>query len=152
MIKDSNIDIEDIIYLWHESFGDTAEDIIYFINNAKHAKCVMCYHSNKAAAMIYLVDCSINGKDCEYIYAACTALSCRNNGYMTELLNYAKQKYSSICLIPAENWLIDYYNKRGFSEKIDIDSIKFFETHEIKEYLFEGCVLEEPIALLYKGD
>lgn len=152
MIKEKNIDKNDIAALWGEAFGDSRKDILFFIDNVENAKCIAYYDSDKLAAMLYLVDCEINGKSAKYIYAACTALSCRNSGYMSKLLSFVKNNNDNICLIPAENWLIDYYKKRGFTEKTEINSIKFFEKEEIKEYLLEGCELENPFALLYKGD
>lgn len=152
MIKEDNINIDDIITLWSEAFGDSREDIVFFADNVKNAECIAYYECGNAVAMLYLVDCMVDGENSKYIYAACTAFHCRNKGYMTQLLNYVKRNYNNICLIPAEMWLINYYESRGFTKQIEIDSIEFFETEEIEEYLFEGCELEKPFALLYEGD
>jgi predicted acetyltransferase len=141
--------VYDIIKCWHQSFGDTADEIMFFINNAKNSKCLAYYNNDKIASMLYLVDCKVNTADCKYIYAACTLEEYRQSGYMTELLEFAKQNYSSICLIPAKEWLIDYYSNRGFSNVINIDDIKFNQTSEINEYLFDGCDLKNPIGLQY---
>lgn len=152
MIKDENISISDIIKLWSEAFGDSREDILFFIHNVKNAQCIMYYECAEPAAMLYLVDCETDTERGKYIYAACTSLKYRNKGYMTLLLNDVKERYGNVCLIPAENWLIRYYQSRGFTQKKEVGSIRFFEPKEIEEYLFDGCELEEPFALLCKGD
>lgn len=139
---------EDIIKCWKEAFGDSDEDILYFVDNVKNAKCLAYYDDDKITSMLYLVKCSIG----YYVYAACTLEEFREKGYMTELLNYVKAKYSPVCLIPAKPWLIDYYKKRGLNITIEISQLQFDEIDGIKEYLFEGCELENPIALLYKGE
>lgn len=97
--------------------------------------------------MLFLVDCEINGEICKYIYAACTSKNARNLGYMSKLLEYSNSKYDNVILIPADDKLADYYLKRGFTHKININNILFNESEEIKEYLFEGCSLKKPFAL-----
>jgi GNAT superfamily N-acetyltransferase len=144
---------EDIVRLWNEAFGDSKEDIMFFINNVKNAKCLSYYDKNNIASMLFLVECCVDGVNGEYIYAACTEKKSRGFGYMTELLNYAKKHCKSfVCLIPANKSLINYYNQRGFDIELSIDAVQFDESKEIKEYLFEGCELDKPIALMYKGE
>jgi predicted acetyltransferase len=141
---------DDIIKCWQEAFGDSEDEILYFINNAVNTKCLAFYEDNQITSMLYLVDCKVNKIDSKYIYAACTLNEYKNQGYMTQLLDFAKDNYKSICLIPAKNWLIDYYSKRGFTQTINISDITFNQIQMIKEYLFEGCELDNPIGLLYK--
>lgn len=71
---------------------------------------------------------------------------------MSMLLSYARDNYSRLVLIPADLSLVNYYLKRKFSHKISIDNILFNECSEIEEYLFAGCSLNEPFALIYKGE
>lgn len=142
---------EDIINLWHEAFGDNKSDIEFFIENIKYAKCIGYFENNILQSMLYLIDCSYNGNACRYVYAACTYLESRGRGYMSELLDYCKQS-GDFCLIPANRKLIDYYKNRGLTEVIDINNISFEQSEEIIEYLFDGCSLEKPIGLLYKGE
>lgn len=138
----------DIIKLWQEAFGDSEEDILFFINNVKNAKCLAYYDNNSIASMLYLVDSS-KGK---YVYAACTLKEYRGKGYMSDLLSYCKNQFDAVCLIPANEGLIEYYKNRGLNIELDIKEIKFNETDEIVEYLFEGCELSNPIVLMYKGE
>lgn len=142
----------DIVKCWQEAFGDSTEEILFFINNAENAECIAYYNGDEIASMLFLVDCQAKSLNSKYIYAACTLKVYRQCGYMSKLLEYAKSNYKSICLIPAEEWLIDYYSKRGFTDKISIDDIVFNQTDKINEYLYEGCELEKPFGLQYKGE
>lgn len=150
MIKITN-NIDDIISLWQEAFGDTREDILFFADNLKHGECIALY-DNEIVSMLYLVDCKVDYKASKYIYAACTSKKYRSNGAMTRLLDYCKEKYESVCLIPANEGLISYYKKRNFDKAIDISSVTFDECDEICDYLFEGCELNNPFGLMYIGD
>ena len=144
---------EDIIRLWKEAFGDSKEDILYFTDHAVDAECLACYEKDDICSMLYLVDCCYRDEKGKYIYAACTAEKAKGNGYMTQLLRHTfNLGYRFICLIPAEDSLITYYENRGFQKHISIDEIQFEQTDPIKEYLLEGYQLTEPIALLYKGE
>lgn len=138
----------DIIKCWQEAFGDSKEDILFFINNVKDSKCLALYNEEKIASMLYLVKCNLG----YYIYAACTLNRYRSCGYMTELLNFCKNKFDRLCLIPANEGLIEYYRKRGFENETEIDNLKFNQIKEIDEYLFDGCNLEQPIVLIYRKD
>lgn len=148
-IADNDMQIYD---LWSEAFGDTNEDIKFFLENCKHKTCVGYYKNSQLLSMLFLVDCAVNGIKSKYIYAACTLKSARTLGLMTKILDYCKSNHNSICLIPANDALIEYYDKREFLQKIPISDICFSETEEIKEYLLEGYSLSEPCALMYKGD
>lgn len=141
---------EDIISLWSEAFGDTRDEILYFVDNVKNAKCIGAYET-ELESMLFLVDCKLNNINSKYIYAACTKKSSQGKGYMTMLLDYCKKEYDSVCLIPANTGLISYYKNRGLDIKDSTDSIKFDEIDGIVEYLFEGCELEQPIILEYRG-
>lgn len=143
---------EDIIALWQEAFGDSREDVLFFLNNAVNKSCLCRFDGKKLCSMLFLVDCIVNSVSYKYIYAACTSKECRKYGYMSELLKYCQSKYDNILLIPADEDLVRYYIKRNFIHKVDINNIVFNETGDIKDYLFEGCSLKEPFALAYKGE
>lgn len=140
-------DNDAIITLWYEAFGDSREDILFFINNLKHGECIGYYNDSGLLSMLYLVDCSVNELNFKYIYAACTLKSARGCGYMGRLLEYALDEYDNVLLIPADEGLVKYYCNRGFTHKINIENILFNESKEIREYLFEGCELDFPFAL-----
>lgn len=138
---------EHIVPLWKEAFGDTDEEILWFIDNVKDAKCLMYYADGEPASMMYLVSCSADGEKLYYIFAACTSDKYRGRGYMSKLIDYCIDSKIQVCLIPASDSLIDYYSKRKINKRIDINSIKFEQTKEIEEFLFEGYSLSSPTAL-----
>lgn len=139
--------------LWQEAFGDTQEDIQFFIDNCCHKSVLTLYDGNRLCSMLFLVDAAVNGKEYKYIYAACTSEQFRGKGYMSALLNYVTKAYNNVLLIPADEALVTYYRKRNFDKIIKINDIEFNECSEIKEYLFEGCSLDKPIALAFiKGE
>lgn len=148
-------DKDEIIPLWQEAFGDTENEINFFIDNCRHAKCLAYYINNEIASMLYLVNCKLDGNNALYIYAACTAEKYRGQGIMTKLIEYCIKQYSKqylICLIPASDTLVDYYSERKICNKADIASLVFNESEEICEYLFEGYKLTDPKALYYKEE
>ncbi|MDE5984799.1 MAG: GNAT family N-acetyltransferase [Eubacterium sp.] len=139
------------IALWQQAFGDSRDDVLFFLENTEHLSC-LCLYDNNLCSMLFFVDCKVAENNYKYIYAACTDKSCRANGYMSMLLNYAKMHYNNLVLIPADASLVNYYFERNFDYKVDINNISFNECNEIEEYLFEGCSLENPFALAYIGD
>lgn len=142
-------DKNQIIALWQEAFGDTAEDIEFFIDNVQNAECINMTENGRLLAMFYFVDCFIGSRKGKYIYAACTDKQFRKKGLMTELIDsVSKSDYNFICLLPANEKLIDYYKKRGFTYEYPVSDLRFEQTEAINEYLFDGCELQKPIVLL----
>ena len=140
---------QDTIYLWNKVFGDSEEEISFFIENSRHAESITFYHDHKIASMLCLVECTVDGVKGKYIYAACTDPLYQGRGYMSEIIDAAKEKTENyLCLIPANEGLIDFYKKRGFTKEADIDKIVFDEIPEIQEYLFDGYELRHPKALI----
>ncbi|MBE6741567.1 MAG: GNAT family N-acetyltransferase [Ruminococcaceae bacterium] len=152
MIKITD-NINDVIPLWKEAFGDSDEDIIFFVDNAENCECLAYYQNDKLSSMMFLVDCFVDGIKGKYVYAACTAKEFRGCGYMGELIEYAHNlNYSYICLIPANDALVDFYFKRGFTKSVPIDNLSFNQSDEINEYLFEGYNLSKPCVMIYEGE
>lgn len=152
MIKITN-NIDDIVPLWSEAFGDSREDIVFFIDNIRNGVCLAEFQNDKAVSMLYLVDCSLNSKQAHYIYAACTDSKSRKKGYMAGLIKYCIDNYDRVCLIPADEHLVNYYNKQGLVFMHPVDDLKFNECRElIDEYLYAGCSLDSPVVLANKGE
>ena len=152
MIKITN-NIDDIVPLWSEAFGDSREDIVFFIDNIKNGVCLAEFQNDKAVSMLYLVDCCLNSKQAHYIYAACTDSKSRKKGYMAGLIKYCIDNYDRVCLIPADEHLVNYYNKQGLVFMHPVDDLKFNECRElIDEYLYAGCSLDNPVVLANKGE
>lgn len=152
MIKITN-NIDDIVPLWSEAFGDSREDIVFFIDNIKNGVCLAEFQNDKAVSMLYLVDCCLNSKQAHYVYAACTDSKSRKKGYMAGLIKYCIDNYDRVCLIPADEHLVNYYNKQGLVFMHPVDDLKFNECRElIDEYLYAGCSLDSPVVLANKGE
>ena len=135
--------------LWEEAFGDTESEINFFLENADY-DCFGCYKSGMLVSMIFVLDCKLDNKAFKYIYAACTREEFRCLGLMTKLIDYCKQQYSSLCLIPANNKLVNYYKARGFVSEYPIEKLSFSQNSEICEWLYEGYELTKPVVLYFK--
>ncbi len=144
----------DIVALWNEAFGDSPDEIMFFINNLKNGYCLGCYEGGRLVSMLYLVSCCCEGRRAQYVYAACTLKQYRGMGYMKVLLDYCKSECKNgFCLIPADKGLAEYYCLNGINKQICINSISFDESDEICNYLFDGCELEAPFGLMFiKGE
>lgn len=141
----------DVESLWQQAFGDSREDIRFFLIECTNKLCVCLRDGQELLSMLFLVDCTVNGEQFKYIYAACTNRRHKKQGYMTQLLEYCTGRYRRVVLIPADSGLAEYYFKRNFIHKIDINDILFNESSEIKDFLMDGCLLEEPYALAAYG-
>ncbi len=148
-MNNSIADKKQIIMLWQEAFGDPEDEIAFFIDNVKNARVCSYIENGRLISMFYLVKCIVNEREGEYLYAACTAKSHRGMGYFTKLLDKAaKNGIGFICLIPANEKLVEFYNERGFLKSVSVSDLRFDQTDEIEEYLFEGCELEKPVVLI----
>ncbi len=140
-----------IIALWQEAFGDSKEDILFFLKNCKRKTALGYFENGVLCSMLFLVDCKVGGNDAKYIYAACTYKNQQRKGQMSALLSFCEKEYELLALIPANDKLVDYYDKRGFCSRGEIDNITFYESNEIKEYLFEGSSLLNPLLSIYRN-
>ena len=117
-------DINGIIRLWKEAFGDSENEIRFFLDGCRKPLNTLIYEiDNEIASMLFLLegDMHFEGKDYPsyYLYAACTLKKYRGRGLMAELLSFAKETANKngkyfICLKPAEKSLFDFYGKFGY--------------------------------------
>lgn len=122
-LSDKN-DINGIITLWNEAFGDGENEIIFFLDNKYVPENTLIIEENGTlASMLFLLEGNmrINGESYPsyYLYAACTAKQFRGKGFMAELLAEANRIASLkgkdfICLMPGEKSLFDFYEKHGY--------------------------------------
>lgn len=140
---------EDAYSLWNDAFGDSREEIEFFVNNCIDYQLIGYYLNGELASMLFLVDCTVGEKPCKYIYAACTRKEHKRKGFMTELLNYCKQNYRFISLIPANEGLVSFYKKNQFSDSLPVSYLSFNQSQEINDYLISGCELDKPFLLCY---
>lgn len=143
MVRLSNTDdIPGIITLWKEAFGDTKEDICFFLDaHFKPENTVVNDFDEKITSVLFLLDGFMHINDCDYpsyyLYAACTLKEYRGRGQMAELLDFAtktaqnRKKYF-ICLKPAEESLFDYYSRFGY-KTFFYKKTALFNCEELKE-------------------
>lgn len=117
-------DIQNIVSLWRESFGDNENDIRFFLDrNYKSDNTLVVEYNGKIVSMLFLLEGKLRINDFDYpsyyLYAACTDVSFRGKGLMFKLLSEAavvarKRKKDFICLKPAEESLYTFYERNGY--------------------------------------
>ena len=117
-------DLNDIIALWNESFGDSEEDIRFFLDSRYIPEnTVVCEINGRIVSVLFLLNGSmhINGNDYPsyYLYAACTSNKFRGKGIMGDMLSFSESLSASrnkyfIALKPAEKSLFGYYGRFGY--------------------------------------
>ena len=110
--------------LWDMSFGDNVQFTdLYFKKRYTDENTVAIYDGEQMISVLQLLPYPLLWNNTEldsgYISGACTHLEYRNKGAMHQLLkdslNKLAKENTPICtLIPAEEWLFDYYAKSGF--------------------------------------
>lgn len=145
-------DINGIINLWHECFGDSEKEIRFFLKEKFVAENTVVYEENgNIVSMLFLLDGEMHIDNFDYpayyLYAACTSKNCRGRGLMAKLLDFsqsiAKQRdVTFICLMPAEKSLFDFYSKHGY--------ITFFERKKLQ--IKESDVNEYSSNIVFESD
>jgi len=121
---------EGIINLWSKTFGDTHEYVEGFIDAfSDKAEFLTKEVNSETASMLCMIECSLSGRKGKYIYACATDEKYKKSGFMTELLEKAKDKaqkdgYDFLVLVPATKPLFDYYEKRGYKTFLKAKEIK----------------------------
>lgn len=142
----TNNDIEGIISLWHEAFGDSENEISFFLKSKFKPENTVVYDDNgKIASMLFLLEGKMcikrNDYPAYYLYAACTAKSQRSKGIMAMLLDFAEKTAQSrgvkfICLMPGEKSLFDFYSKHEYKTVFHRKKL-IVSRDNIKENTFE---------------
>lgn len=107
-------DREQCFAIYRAAFGDSGEFDTRlfgeFFDCCKYIK-----SGDTVASMLFALPCTlcIDGQryPCRYIYAAATEERYRGRGYMTSLLS---RQEGTLILKPADDSLIEFYNKCGF--------------------------------------
>lgn len=155
MIQFANTETTPLVRsMWKTCFGDTEEYLdLHFTHKYRPENTLLYFVDNKAVASLQMLPYTfrIYGEIVPFYYLAglCTLEQFRNKGYMGQLMKKSYKvmldRQIPICgLVPAEEWLFDYYTKYGFAEvfdeskdSIDLKSIlnmpNIFETFD-KQY------------------
>lgn len=120
---------QQIINLWKESFGDSDEFIkLFFSRVYKEENTLTIIRNNRVISALQIVPYKMTFGGTKipvgYICGVCTDRSERGKGWMKQLMHDAinemnSRKYALTTLIPASEWLFDYYRKFGYSVIFD---------------------------------
>ncbi|MEG1436657.1 MAG: GNAT family N-acetyltransferase [Oscillospiraceae bacterium] len=126
-------DYEDIAKVWRISFSDTDSYIKQFWDAMFKPENTLVYRVEGVAVAMYFsleAQTVIKGRcySTYYLYAAATLPKYRGRGYMAQLIEKGievaqERKVDFIVLVPAEDYLFDYYAKFGFATKFNKKSV-----------------------------
>lgn len=124
-------DAESLCKLWKSGFGEDENTALFvFEKFAGYENIILsCGEDGKANAMLCAVPVTLKNKKGRYLYGLTTSPELRGKGIMSELLQFAKQKYAQsgddfFVLIPQSEQLFEFYKKRGFTEIISLRRFK----------------------------
>ena len=114
----------EIRQMWKTCFNDSDKFInLYFEEKYRNENTMIYFVQNQPVASLQILPYFFTFCGVEipvgYISGACTLPEYRNNGYMEKLIiksfEVMQERKNPLCLlIPAENWLLIYYQKFGF--------------------------------------
>lgn len=117
--------------MWKTCFGDTEEFLdIYFHYKYKNENTLIYFDGDKAVASLQMLPYTITfyGETIPFAYLAglCTLPEYRKRGYMAELIREAhrviyERGISLSILIPAEDWLYQFYEKYDYEQVFEQD-------------------------------
>lgn len=120
---------EQVMDLWRGTFHDPEEFIrFYFDRKYSDADSLVYEEDGKAISALLMLPYPMSWEgitvNTSYISGACTLKEARNHGLMTLLLTDAfeemrKRDILFSTLIPAEEWLFDYYRNMGYAAVFD---------------------------------
>lgn len=119
MLHADNKASEQFIHIWQEAFGDTEEEIRGFFKACEGRERILTWEEGgETAGQCVLIPATFLGKRIWYIYAVATAMPFRRQGVCTKLLcavrNLLAREGSGAVLVPADDALAQFYEKRGF--------------------------------------
>ncbi len=167
--------------LWHGAFADGDDFLDAFFDTVfAPDRCRCVTEQNDLGAMLYFLDCKLDGRPMAYLYAIATAKKYQGRGFCRALVSDAKSHlknlgYEGLILVPGDPELRQMYGKMGFENATSIrqfscrkgDSpvtLRKLTAEEYgalrRQYLPEGSVLQEgesltflsKIAGLYAGE
>ena len=110
--------------LWQSAFGDDKKTVDTFFENAVSLENALVVRKNgEAVSALYIIPARlfVSGKSYKagYIYAAATFPEHRKKGYMSKLLDFAREHaeqngFDLLFLKPDSEYLYKYYEKNGY--------------------------------------
>ena len=122
-----------LISLWQEAFGDTAEEaLFYFQHRHKQQNMFVFEIGSEISGMLSMLPVHLHSPkqiiQARYVFAVATKKTRRGQGISTRLLEAAHQKMqaegsSASILVPAEPSLFEFYGKRGYKTGFQVDQV-----------------------------
>lgn len=120
MLQVENKANEQFIHIWQDAFSDTKEEILDLLKACEGRERILLWEEDgKTAGQCVLIPAMYLGEQIWYLYAVATAVHFRRQGVCTKLLCAVEEllakEDSSAVLVPADDALAKFYEKRGFS-------------------------------------
>ena len=120
MLRMENKANEQFIHIWQDAFSDTREEIWDFLEACEGRERILLWEEGgETAGQCVLIPATYLGEQIWYLYAVATAVRFRRQGVCTKMLCAVKEMMakedSSAVLVPADDGLAKFYEKRGFS-------------------------------------
>ncbi len=115
-----NADKPQVLWLWQETFGDSAKDTALYVTQFVGEQNLFVADDNGVTcAILSAVPCMIYEKKGVYFFALATAVAWRGQGVMQRLMQYAETVCAGegcvfSCLVPASRSLFCYYERHGY--------------------------------------
>jgi glucose-1-phosphate thymidylyltransferase len=122
VMKVIKTDIEGVVIIEPEVFGDSREDVDrFFIDVHRDENLLTHSEQGSVVAMLNIVELQTDYGPTAYLYAIATAAEWRGQGFASELIRQAidvsrERGYKAVMLIPADEKLVEYYKRFGFGE------------------------------------
>ncbi len=120
-------DFDDIVQIWRMAFSDSDEYIQNFLRMMyKPGNCIVSRADGRVVSMAFLLETQlvVQGKpySAYYFYAAATHPDYEGKGHMSGIINEVipltkERGVDFLVLVPAEDWLFDFYGRFGFETK-----------------------------------
>lgn len=129
--KATDRDIPELKKLWLRCFEDTEQAAgLFFERNKDIRNSYLAEQNGKITAAVYLISCTLNGKNAHYLCGAGTLPEFRNRGIMSRLIEYAlndAENRGDFCsvLLPANEGLYSFYSRLGYEPKCETASANF---------------------------
>lgn len=138
-------DFPDIKRIWREAFGDEDQYISFYLENRWNEENMICMRENGrivSFANLLPARIRIDGEmvDAYYLYAVATDIEFRGKGYATKIIGHIEKKYSApILVVPATKELVAFYEKLGFWEAFEKESLVYSEIKSVQPLEFHEC-------------
>ena len=134
-------DVDGIIDVWSEAFGDKKEDILDFLKY--YLDCMLVFKKDREIAGITaMIPVWYDGEKGRYIYAVATKSIYRGQGIAGKLVEFVKDYVNQnneafSILVPQNSGLFEYYKRFGYETISCLKTVKKTEFSDYNEKISE---------------